>query len=269
MASSSVKVEDRLIGASNFNAWRSRIVNILEENELEELITRVNEEPTSNTTRATSRKKQAKAKRFIFYSVKDSMMPIIGHLRTAKECFDALANLYEKKAPTQKRILKKQLRTLRMGKYESVATFFSKIAQTRDHLIAIGVVVDDDDLLQTAVDGLPESWAVFLASVNGREAQPNFDRLWHDCLEEGRLKRRNDHSILRDHALSAKTKKWKKFPQSNGKGKKAQGKLSHLNPHLSKVKCFNCKKLGHYTRDCRNPPSQQKKKRKVPSLSCY
>jgi hypothetical protein len=261
MASTSVKVEDRLIGASNFNAWKSRIVNILEENELEELITRVIEEPTSNTARAAYRKKQAKAKRIIFYSVKDSMMPIIGHLRTAKECFDALANLYEKKAPTQKRILKKQLRTLRMGKDDSVATFFSKIAQTKDQLIAIGVPVDDDDLVQTAFDGLPESWGVFLASVNGREVQPNFDRLWHDCLEEeGRLKSRNESSLLRDHALSAKTKKWKKFPQAKGKGKKPQGKLSHLNPHLSKVKCFNCNKLGHYARDCRNPPSQQKRK---------
>jgi hypothetical protein len=208
MASSSVKVEDRLIGASNFNAWKSRIVNILEENELEEMITRVIEEPTSNTAREAYRKKQTKAKRTIFYSVKDNMMPIIGHLRTVKECFDALENLYEKKAPTQKIILKKQLHTLRMGKNESVATFFSKIAQTRDQLIAIGVAVDDDDLLQIAVDGLPESWGFFLASFNGREAQPNFDRLWHEFLEEeGRLKARNDHSILRDHSLSTKTKK--------------------------------------------------------------
>jgi hypothetical protein len=125
----------------------------------------------------------------------------------------------------------------------------------------IGVPIDDDDLVQTAFDGLPESWGVFLASVNGREVQPNFDRLWHDRLEEeGRLKSRNDHSLLRDHALLAKTKKRKKFPQAKGKGKKPQGKLSHLNPHLSKVKCFNCNKIGHYARDSRNPPSQQKRK---------
>jgi hypothetical protein len=270
MASSSVKAEDRLVGAANFNAWKYRIMNILEENDLEELITREIEEPTSNTARAAYKRKQTKAKRIIFYSIKDSMMPIIGHLRTTKDCFDALANLYEKKAPTQKRILKKQLRTLKMGKDDTVATFFSKIAQIKDQLIAIGVPVDDDDLVQTAFDGLPDSWGVFLASVNGRESQPNFERLWHDCLEEeGRLNNRNDHSILKDHALAAKTKKWKKFPKSKGKGKKPQGKLSHLNPHLSKVKCFNCNKLGHYARDCRNPPSQQEKKRKIPSLSCH
>jgi hypothetical protein len=86
--------------------------------------------------------------------------------------------------------------------------------------------------------------------------------MWHDCLEEGRLKSKNDNSILRDHDLSAKAKKWKKFSQSKSKGKKPQGKLSHLNPHLSKVKCFNCDKLGNYARDCRNPPSQQKRKGK-------
>jgi hypothetical protein len=116
MASSSVKLEYKLVGAANFNAWKYRIVNILEENDLEELISREIEEPTSNTARAAYKRKQTKAKRIIFDSIKDNMMPIIGHLRTAKDCFDALANLYEKKAPTQKRILKKQLRTLKMGK---------------------------------------------------------------------------------------------------------------------------------------------------------
>ena len=127
MASSSVKKEDRLEEASNFNAWKSRVMNILEESDLDELVTKVVEEPTSNAGRTTFKKRQAKAKRVIFYSIKDSMMPLTGHLRIAKECFDALANLYEKQTPTPKRVLKKQLRTLKMGKDENVASFFSKI----------------------------------------------------------------------------------------------------------------------------------------------
>lgn len=48
--------------------------------------------------------------------------------------------------------------------------------------------MDDDDLVQTVVDELSPSWEVFLVAVNGYEIQPNFDRLWHDCLkDEGRV----------------------------------------------------------------------------------
>ena len=114
-------------------------------------------------------------------------MHIIAPLRIAKECFDALANLYEKKSPTQRRALKKQLRSLKMEKDETIATFFSKISQIRHQLMAIRDKVEDDDLVQTIFDALPESWETFLTSVNGREVQPNFKRLWHDCLEEGRI----------------------------------------------------------------------------------
>jgi hypothetical protein len=57
MASSSAKAEDRLEGASNFNAWKTRVFNILEEGDLDELVTRVIEEPISNTRRAAYKKR--------------------------------------------------------------------------------------------------------------------------------------------------------------------------------------------------------------------
>jgi hypothetical protein len=113
------------------------VFNILEEGDLDEMVTKVIEEPTSNRGRSTYKKRQSKAKRIIFDSVKDNMMPLIGHIRTAKELFDALENIYENKAPTQKRILKKQLRTLKMEKDKNISTLFSKIAQTRDQFTTI------------------------------------------------------------------------------------------------------------------------------------
>jgi hypothetical protein len=44
--------------------------------------------------------------------------------------------------------------------------------------------VDDDDLVPAIFHGLPSSWETFLCSVSGREIQPTFERLWHDCLQE-------------------------------------------------------------------------------------
>ena len=43
--------------------------------------------------------------------------------------------------------------------------------------MAIGDKVEDDDLVETIFDGIPMTWETFMASVNGREVQPNFE----DC----------------------------------------------------------------------------------------
>ena len=50
---------------------------------------------------------------------------------------------------------------------KGVGPFFTKIAQVRDQLNAIGITVDDDDLVQAIVDDLPNNWETFLASMSG------------------------------------------------------------------------------------------------------
>ena len=85
------------------------MTTILEENDLDDIVFNVSEEPTSNASRVTYKNKHDKARRIIYDYVKETVIPNITTLKTAKECFDTLANLYEKKAPSQKRVLKKRL----------------------------------------------------------------------------------------------------------------------------------------------------------------
>ena len=85
-------------------------------------------------------------------------MLVITPLKTTKECFETLTNLYEKKSPTQKRALKNKLRNMNMERYETIASFFTKISQVKDQLASIDVKKDEDDLLQNSIDGLPSSW---------------------------------------------------------------------------------------------------------------
>ena len=99
-SSISVRPEDRLEGGSNFNVWKPRIMNILQELELDHFVTTMVEEPTSNVGRAAFRRNQAKAKRVIFDSINDSIMPVLISLMTTKDCYDTLVNLYEKTTPS-------------------------------------------------------------------------------------------------------------------------------------------------------------------------
>ena len=100
---------------------------------------------------------KTKEKWIIYDSLKDNLMSMINPLKTTKECFYTLTNLYEKKAPTQKRALKKNLR-IKMEKDETMSSFFTNISQVKDQLERISVKEDEDDL-QTAIDGLPYSRA--------------------------------------------------------------------------------------------------------------
>jgi hypothetical protein len=105
-----VRAEDRLEGVANFNVWKLRITNILQEHDLEQYVTTMVEEPGTNAGRTIFRKSQSKAKRIIFDLVKDSIMPTMTSLMTAKNCMDTLVNLYEKQASSHKRTLKHKLK---------------------------------------------------------------------------------------------------------------------------------------------------------------
>ena len=72
----------------------------LDENDLDDLVINAMDKPTSNAGRLAFKKKKSKARRIIYDSVKETLMPTITPLKTTKECFDTLTNLYEKKAPS-------------------------------------------------------------------------------------------------------------------------------------------------------------------------
>ena len=125
---------------------------------------------------------QGKSKQIIYDLVQGNLIPTFTPLNTTKEYFDTLKNIYEKKGTSEKRELKNKLWNLTMEKDEIVASFFTNVSQVREQLTSIGVVMDEDDLIQTLFYGLPSSWETFLVVVNGQEVQPNFERLCDDYL---------------------------------------------------------------------------------------
>ena len=93
MASNTFRPEERLEGPANYNSWKARLMATLEENDLDDLAINAMEEPTSNAGRIAFKKKQAKVRRIIYDSVKETLMPTITPLKTAKECSDTFTNL--------------------------------------------------------------------------------------------------------------------------------------------------------------------------------
>ena len=49
--------EEKLQGSTKYNSWKDRLTSILEENDLDDIVFNVSEEPTSNANRLAYKKK--------------------------------------------------------------------------------------------------------------------------------------------------------------------------------------------------------------------
>ena len=102
MATVAFKLEENISDSTNFNSWKARLTAILDENDLDDIVLNVIEKPTTNAGRLAYKRKQGKARKVIYDSIKKELMPNITSLNIAKECYDTLVNLYEKKAPVKR-----------------------------------------------------------------------------------------------------------------------------------------------------------------------
>ena len=81
-------------GQSNFGAWKERIINVLDEVEVWDIVEKTVVIPTYATQLATYKKKCAKAKRLILDGIKDHAISHVRGKDHAFEVCEALTKLY-------------------------------------------------------------------------------------------------------------------------------------------------------------------------------
>ena len=82
---SGLRLEDRLDGQSNFGAWKERIISVLDEADVWDIVEKTVAIRTDATQLAAYKKKCAKAKRLILDGVKDHVIP---HVRGKDHAFE-------------------------------------------------------------------------------------------------------------------------------------------------------------------------------------
>ena len=93
MSLASLRDQDRLDGASNFDVWKAIISLLLEENDIKEYATSVIAVPTDQTQHATYKKEDAKARRIILDGAKDHIVSHIVELDLMKKVWDFILKL--------------------------------------------------------------------------------------------------------------------------------------------------------------------------------
>jgi hypothetical protein len=93
-----LRVEDRLDGAANFGAWKERMIFLLQENKLWDIVenttTHLVVVPIDATLLAACTKKSIKAKIFILDTIKDHLIPHLKGKTHDYEMWESLTKLY-------------------------------------------------------------------------------------------------------------------------------------------------------------------------------
>jgi len=179
--------------------------------------------------------------------------------------FYSLRRLYERNNTSKNLNLRHQLRNEMMSKSVSVSTYFMRISQIKDKLASIGDSLDDAKIVTTTLNGFPSYLDAFVQGICARMKSPKFDKPWIDCVQEesrltSKMQKTNDEE---NQALAAHVKK-RKERRNNSSKKNRRSVLDHKKD-VSKIRCFNCQKLGHFAYQC----SQGKGKRKHHAHATY
>ena len=108
------QLENKIGGDDNFRAWEYIISLILEENDLDQYITAEVLEPKGDEAKADHKRRMAKDKIIIAYSIKDHLISHVSSFMTTKEVYDALTKMFKGKNINHKMNLRNELKNVKI-----------------------------------------------------------------------------------------------------------------------------------------------------------
>jgi hypothetical protein len=183
-----MKSENKLYGASNFIAWKTRIDLILAKNKVLDIVKgmivkpefKEGEEKEPHNVAAMEKFKYVdiNAMSIIVDSIKYHLIPYISHIDSSKKMYNALTNLFSVRNIGQVMSLKNKLYDMKMNDDDSITSYFVRISQLRDQLQAIEEITSEKELVNIVLNGLPKTWDAFATSMNIRKEYLTFEEIW-------------------------------------------------------------------------------------------
>jgi hypothetical protein len=169
MASTPLRIEHRLDGASKFLSWKTRVTLVLKEYDLWELVDKEIFPLIDLTTLEVHEKKDIKVEMVILNSMKDHLIPHLSKKNVSKYMFDAFVGLFQRTNMNKKMVLRNELRSMQMFISDNVINYFMRITQVHDQITSIGEKNEDIENMNVALNSLHKSWEPFFKGFCTRE----------------------------------------------------------------------------------------------------
>ena len=155
-SSSYFPAEDKVHDKSDYHVWKMSLDVTLEEKEVMVYVKGKIPEPPSNAPDVAKTKynrAEVKAKKIIKDSIDKHLVAYISELKTAKEIYDRLVDMFMVSNANQILFLKNKLKDIKKGEDEDIQSYFLRITEIKNDLLLIGEVILDRELTLTTLGG--------------------------------------------------------------------------------------------------------------------
>ena len=122
-------------------------------------------------------KKRDKALLTLLYStLSPPVLAMVVGKSTSQEVWETLEERFTSTAGANVLNLKLELQAIRKGN-EFVSSYLQRIKTTRDMLYAVGVQIDNEELLHIILKGLPKEYAPFASAIRTRDGILSLEKL--------------------------------------------------------------------------------------------
>ncbi|XP_076898584.1 uncharacterized protein LOC143552191 [Bidens hawaiensis] len=241
-------------------------------------------EPSPDTQ--IDEKKDMSATAYLFQALLEELILQVASCKNSKEIWEALQKRHVGVDLVQKaclQTLKTEFEMLRMKEEDTIESFTDKLNNTVSKASGVGSTFDQPTLVRKLLSSVPKKFIQIVATIE------QFVDIETTTLDEiiGRLKAFEERTNLLNKDLMDNQDKllFTRQDKNNGQetrfGNRGQGRFNStqerwhnrkfmheerkedggdnhdkgkkFTKHLSKVKCYNCNRFGHYASDCPKP----------------
>lgn len=161
--------------------------------------------PNTGQTVAELQELKNKAFALIILSVKDTIIPHLMSFFDPTLVWNKLKNLYESSSSARRLMLNHKLYTIRFPENRSVEDYLKTLGMLITQLGNFGTHLEDEEIVDVVLTGLPPSWNVFRQMMMARSVLPSFAELESALLLEAVRRDLDRNREDEDEALFART----------------------------------------------------------------
>lgn len=245
-SSVTLPVKEVLQGSENYNSWAWATKMIL----IKERTWRAVREPVEGDPEVDADTSD-QALATICLSMDRDLRGMVQNAKTAREAWETLRNTFEDGGSTRKISLLRKLTGIRLAGAEkaeevicnTTQEYVSEIMVTCNQLAEVGFKVDDEWVTSLLLKGLPKKYEPMILGLESSGVKLTADKV--------------KATIMQEVKVEASTS------SSEGEGAFYSNQRTSKKPvDKSGVKCFRCKKLGHYASECGARETNSKGKEK-------